>query len=242
MRSTDIEHRYCKRIIARATGKPTSLIRIITGNLSAYERLINEGLFFKNRHYPIYESSPPKPAPLPCKRCLQFTHRTEECTAPVKCDKCGESHNTNKCTKEMPARCRSCNATDHQAWAFKCPKRPTGPIEGIPNIPISTLNKKSHEIDQDLKKDRKIHSPITIHDHIINTYVRKLNKPKHINREELIQKLKKRFIWEYNIDTSLVFPGGSKVYIFMFDLDSPDQNSPTEPIQGKISSVNVQQT
>lgn len=234
-----IEHRYCKRIISRNTGNPTSLVRVITGQIAAYERLINGGLFYKNRHYPVYESTPPKPAPLPCRRCLQFTHETENCTSPIRCDKCTEAHSTNKCTKDLPIKCRACDATDHQAWAFKCPKRPTQPLEGIPNIPISSLNKKSNKISCEEKKKSIIHAPITIHDHIINTYIRKLNKPKNTNREELIVKLKKRFIKEYNIDTSLVFPGGNKVFIFMFDLDCPETISPTEPIQGNTANINI---
>lgn len=233
-----IEHRFCKRIIARATGNPTSFIRIITGCIKSYEKLLNEGVFFKKRHYPVYASAPPEPTPIPCNKCLQFTHKTDDCNTPIKCNKCGQNHTTNKCSTNLPPKCNACGAEDHQAWAFKCPKRPTKPIEGIPNATIKSLNKKSQEIKDDTKKNNKIHSKITIHDHIINTFMRKLNKPKNTNREELVQKLKKRFINEFNVDTSIVFTG-NRALIFMFDLDDPNSTSPTEPKQGDITTVQI---
>lgn len=232
-----ITHRYCKRIISRATGKPTSFIRIITSEMQAYEKIISQGMFFKNQHYRVIPSSPPKPTPQPCNKCLQFTHKTEDCNMPNKCNKCGENHATSKCKSTLPQKCNACGAEDHQAWQFKCPRRPTSPIQGIPNIPIKPLNKKTHELPQDLKKNSRVHQPITIHDQIINIYIQKLNKPKNVNREELIQKLKKRFIAEYNIDTCIVFPGGNRAFIFMFDLDDPNTASPTEAIQGVIANV-----
>lgn len=166
--------------------------------------------------------------------------QTEDCTTAITCNKCQGNHNTNKCDKNLPIKCGSCNSTDHQAWSFKCPRRPTKPIDGIPNIPVTPLNKKSYEIDDYVKENTKIHSPVTIHDYIINTYARKLNKPENANREELVKKLKRRFIKEYNIDTSLVFPAGNKFYIFMFDLDNPEQGSPTKSKQGNVVDVHLQ--
>lgn len=58
-----------------------------------------------------------------------------------------------------------------------------------------------------------------------------MNKPKNTNRDELLKKLKKRFIQLYNIDTTVAF-SGNRIYILMFDLDQPNSDSPTEPIQG----------
>ena len=227
-----MEHRYCKRIVAKSNDKPTHFIRIITSNISAYEKLLNNGVFYKSRHYAVYPSSPPPPAPLPCSKCLEFTHETMDCKTPTKCQKCGENHSTNRCRSELPPKCNSCGSTEHQAWSFKCPNRPLRPIDGIPNIPVKTLNKKSHEITSELKKNSRIHTPLTIHDIIINTYVNKLNKPKNTNREELIQKLRKRFITEYNIETSITFVSNNRIYILMFDMDLNDFNSPTETVPG----------
>jgi len=81
----------------------------------------------------------------------------------------------------------------------------------------------------------KIHAPVTVHDLIINTYINKLNKPKNINREELLNKLKARFINEYNIYTTAVI-SGHRLYVLMFDLDQPDSQSLTEPTQGVNNS------
>ena len=197
---------------------------------------MNEGFFYKCRHYSVYTSMPPPPAPLPCSKCLAFTHITENCTAPQQCLKCGANHSTTKCTSSQLPKCKSCGSVEHQAWSFKCPNRPTTPIQGLPNIPIRSLNKKSREIVDEYKKDSRIHSPITIHDIIINSYANKLNKPQNTNRQELIDKLRKRFIDEYNVETSVTFVGGNKIYILMFDMDNKNFNSPTEPTTGNINA------
>lgn len=227
----NINHRYCRRIVAKATNSPTLLIRVITGCFNSFERLLNEGIFYKHRHYPVYPSLPPAPIPQPCARCLQFTHTKEECTTPIKCTKCDGKHHVSKCDSQLPPKCTGCGAGDHSAWSLKCPKRPTKPIEGIPNTQIKSLNKRTHEIDSKITRNSKIHSPITIHDSIINSYITKLNKEKHTNREELINNLRKRFVSQYNIDTVATF-SGSRLYILMFDLDQPLTISPTAPIHG----------
>lgn len=236
LKNLNIEHRYCKRIISKTTDKPTLLVRIITGEVSSYEKLLNEGVFYKCRHYAVYPSTPPPPAPLPCNKCLMFTHKTEECNTPLKCHKCGDNHATTKCKSELPPKCNSCESTEHQAWSFKCPNRPLKPIEGIPNIPVKTLNKKSHEITNSDKKNSRIHSPITIHDTIINTFINKLNKPENNNREEITEKLRKRFRLEYNVETSITFVGNNRIYILMFDMEENDFRSPTETIPGNNNS------
>lgn len=228
LEKTQIQHRFCKRIISKKTGRNTYLIRIITSCIRSFEKLLNEGLFYKNRHYPVYASLPPPPAPLPCGRCFGFEHKTEECEMPMKCHKCEGSHHTNKCTTELPTKCTACKSTEHAAWSFKCPKRPTQAIPNIPNIPIKSINKKSEEINSDLKKENRIHTPITKHDLIISTYIEEINNPKNSNREETINKIRKKFIDLWKIDTTAVFTQ-NRLYILMFDLES-EQDSPTEPL------------
>lgn len=224
----NLEHRYCKRITSAATNKPTTLIRIITGTQSTCETLLKDGLFFKYRHYPVYTSKPPPPTPKPCSKCLAFTHTTEMCNAPMKCAKCFGNHALYKCTSTLPPKCTSCNSEEHQAWSHKCPNRPTAPIQGIPNVKIKSLNKKSHEISDNKKKSR-IHGPVTIHDTIINTYINELNNTTNNDREDLIIKLRKRFIDNFNLDTTAIF-SGNRVYILIFELDVENAISPTEPI------------
>jgi hypothetical protein len=234
----NIVHRYCKRIVSKQTNKPTKLIRFITGCVNSYQKLLSQGLFYKNLHYPVYPALPPAPAPQPCSRCEQFTHKTEDCKTPIKCNKCGGNHHTRRCTSELPPKCSACNEEGHSAWSFKCPQRPTQPIAGIPNNPIRSINKKTRDLDGSITRNSKIHSPVTIHDMIINTYIDKINNPKHTNREELIQKLRKKFISQYNIDTSAVF-SGNRLYILMFDLNSPQSISPTEPTHGTGTQIHV---
>lgn len=231
LKAQGINHRYCKRIIARATNKPTTLMRIISGCTKSFEKLMNEGFFYLHKHYPSYPSTPPAPAPQPCSKCLQFTHTTSNCPNDVTCDKCNGNHKTIDCITNFPAKCSACNSTEHAAWSFKCPKRPTAPIAGIPNTTIKSINKKSAEIDKKITEKSHIHAPITIHDHIINTYINKVNKRKNTCREELIAKLKQRFIIEFKVDTSVVF-SGSRMYILMFSLENPELPSPTETTTG----------
>lgn len=229
----EVEHRFCKRIVSKKTGKNTYLIRIITGCIRSFERLLNEGLFYKNRHYPVYTSLPPPPAPLPCGRCFGFDHKTGECNTPLKCHKCQGNHHTNKCTTQLTIKCTACSSEEHAAWSFKCPKRPTNAIPNIPNIQIKSINKKTEEISSDLKKENRIHSPITKHDFIINTYLEEINNPNSLNREETILKIRKKFVELWRIDTTAVFTQ-NRLYILMFDLDSK-QDSPTEPLSSPNS-------
>lgn len=231
LKSLNIEHRYCKRIISKATNKPCNFVRIITGCIASFEKLLSHGLFYKNRHYPIYASNPPPPTPMPCTKCLQFNHTTDNCQIPTTCAKCKGNHRTEKCTTQLPPKCLACGSEEHAAWSFKCPKRPTKPIEGIPNTQIKAMNKRSDNVDVAIKNNSRVHSPLTIHDLIINTYLNKLNKPKNINREELLTKLRKRFNVEFNIDTTAVF-SHNRVYILMFDMQNPEQPSPTQPLNG----------
>lgn len=239
--SKNINHRYCKRIKSRSTQDWTTLIRIITGDIQSFEKLLNEGVYYKFRHYPVFPSKPPEPIPIPCAKCSGFTHTTENCTVPITCRKCQGKHHTNACESSLPPKCVACNSTEHQAWSMKCPKRPTTPIEGIPNTQIKSINKKSQDIDINKTKNNKIHKPLTYHDYIIETYVTELNNPNNTDRQELLLKLKKRFTLLHGIDTTAVFCG-NRLYILMFDLnDTENKDSPTEPIDGvKIHQEEIQ--
>lgn len=233
-----VPHRFCKRIRSKATGQLTTLIRIITGDLKAFETLLNEGLFFKNRHYPIYPSKAPEPSPIPCAKCSLYTHSTDKCPSPITCRKCQGKHHTDACTSPLPPKCAACNSDEHQAWSSKCPKKPKGPIEGIPNARIKSINKKTHELDPKITSNNRIHTSMTYHDHIVETYNTKINKD-NTDRHELLLKLKKRFLYLYNIDTTVVF-SGNRMYILMFDLnESQNKESPTEPTEGTQISQNV---
>lgn len=57
-----------------------------------------------------------------CKRCQNYGHTKSYCYSPFKCVKCGESHETSKCTKPLsvPAKCALCNG-EHPASYKGCP-------------------------------------------------------------------------------------------------------------------------
>lgn len=221
--------RYCKRIISKQTNLPTSMIRIITGDLKTFEKILaTGGFFYMNRMYRIIPSNSPKPQPLPCGKCTAFDHTTESCKAPKKCNKCQGQHDTNTCTSPIPAKCAACNSEQHAAWSPRCPKHPATPQPGLPIVKIKNNNKKSADLPKDITKSSRVHAPITVHDFIINKYTNSLNNPKHTNRDELIQKLRKRFIRDFDMDTRTMFTGNF-VYILMFDLKNSPSLSPTEP-------------
>jgi len=129
--------RFCKRIISRERNSPTLLIRLITGDLTTYKKLMNDrAVHFPGRVFRIIESKPPTPIPAPCSKCNLFDHRIEDCKTPTKCKNCFGPHLTNFCQSPLPVKCAACNSDDHVAWSMKCPKRPTAPINGIPNVKI----------------------------------------------------------------------------------------------------------
>lgn len=216
------------------------MMRLITSDLAIYEKLMADRLLhFLGRVFRVIESRPPSPIPSPCAKCNQFEHRTEDCKATTKCSKCQGPHSTLHCTSPLPARCVACNSDEHAAWSLKCPKRPTAPIEGIPNVRIKCTNKTSTELPTNITKSR-IHTPITTHDFIINKFKHEINKTSNTNREELLKKLRRRFIDDFEIDTTVVF-FGSYMYILMFDLTQPDATSPTEPKdQTRQTITNIQ--
>lgn len=83
-------------------------------------------------------------------------------------------------------------------------------------------------MSETVTKLSRLHKPITTHEFIINTYKHEINKRNNINREELLKKLRKQFVEDYNIDTLVVF-FGSNMYILMFDLLLPNRKTATEP-------------
>ena len=227
LRSQNLIFRYCRRIISRATGKPTFLIRLITNCTVSFQKVLNEGIFYMCRHYPAYPSKPPPPLPVPCAKCNLFTHITANCDTPVKCDKCNGSHSTSKCSSTLPIKCSSCNSSDHPPWSTKCPNHPKVAVSGLPTTKIKNINKRSSELPANLTTSR-IHTPITVHDHIIDTYTTEINDNKLTNRDELIRKLQQRFLDLYKIETTAVF-SGSRLYVLMFDILENKPSSPTQP-------------
>jgi len=230
----NLQIRFCRRIISRQRGTPTLMMRLITGDLNTYEKLIKNAQYTSwavsfelsraNRQHLFHA---PVHAVL-CSRCSLFDHRTEECKKPVKCNKCQGPHPTTACKSPLPVKCAACNLEEHAAWSMKCSRRPTAPIEGIPNVKVKCLNKQTAEVTPTVAAESRIHNPITTHDQIINKYKHQLNKTTNINREKLLKKLRKRFLDEFDIDTSVVF-FGNHMYILMFDILLPNRNSPTEP-------------
>ncbi|XP_066260796.1 uncharacterized protein [Euwallacea similis] len=220
--------RFCRRIISRQRSTPTLMMRLITGDLTTYEKLINDrAVHFLGRLYRIVESKPPAPIPVLCSKCNFFEHRSEDCKVPTKCNKCQGPHPTATCKSPLPPRCTACNSEDHAAWSMKCPKRPTAPIDGIPNVKIKCLNRRTAEVSIAMSRDSRIHSAITTHDYIINKYKNQINKTTNTDREELLKKLRKQFVGDFAVDTSVVF-FGNNMYILMFDMLSPSKTSPTE--------------
>lgn len=71
---------------------------------------------------------------------------------------------------------------------------------------------------------------------IIENYMSEVNNPNNKDRQDLIVKLKNKFIEMYQIDTHAVF-SGNKMYILMFDTLQENAATPTEPKEGQQTQV-----
>lgn len=233
---TQIKLSFCKRIIAKATNKPCSHFRIMTQCLKSYETLLNNGVYYKCKHFVVHPSIAPNPLPIPCAKCAEFTHKSEACPNNLICSKCRGNHKEAQCQSTLAPSCQACGSFSHSVWSIKCPKGPMKPIEGIPNIKIKSINKKSYEIKNQQLKQSRIHGPVTIHDMIIENYMSEVNNPNNKDRQDLIVKLKNKFIEMYRIDTHAVF-SGNKMYILMFDTLQENAATPTEPKEGQQTQV-----
>ncbi|XP_048516917.1 uncharacterized protein LOC125502522, partial [Dendroctonus ponderosae] len=113
--------RFCRRIISRERNAPTLMMRLITGDISTYERLMSDrAVHFLGRIFKITESKPPAPVPAPCGKCNLFSHKTEDCKQAPRCNKCQGPHPTSRCESPLPTKCAACNSEDHAAWSMKC--------------------------------------------------------------------------------------------------------------------------
>ena len=154
-----------------------------------------------------YPSKPPSPMPKSCSKCLSLTHSTELCHTTATCPKFYGPHSSSRYSFTLPLKCTVADLRG----LLNTPKRCTASITGIPN------DKLNHHGGNSTRKEniKNTHNPIAIHNMIINPYIGNLNDSKNINRVELLQKLEKKIIHNYNVDSTTVF-SGSQVYIPIF--------------------------
>lgn len=124
---TELQRRFpdingAKRIISRASNKPTLLVRVFTACEETVASLLNHGVDLAGNYHKVDPSNPPPPLRRRCTHCAQFDHFTSQCPKagePPVCPRCGDTgHSSAGCTKVDPS-CPSCKQ-QHPAW--RCPK------------------------------------------------------------------------------------------------------------------------
>lgn len=114
---------YCKvfRITSAATGNLTTLVRVVTNDLDAYTRALENGIHVMYQYFKCEEPHN-KVRINQCTHCYSFQHRYHECPNATVCVKCGEKgHIAHFCSKENE-HCVNCNG-QHKSNAQICPMR-----------------------------------------------------------------------------------------------------------------------
>jgi hypothetical protein len=115
--------KWCKRIISRATGQPTSLVRVSLSEEQDKVQLLNRGFlleYVKYRCIPPKEDASPATQIKQCWKCQKFdNHSSYNCKGSLACPKCGGDHTGRGC--ENAPHCANCGGS-HRAWDRACPK------------------------------------------------------------------------------------------------------------------------
>ncbi|KAK9880193.1 hypothetical protein WA026_010064 [Henosepilachna vigintioctopunctata] len=139
LREQGINFHKCWRIISRATGKPTSLLRVITHSKTSMDHLLLKGVRIYGRIHTVEPSKVPQPIQKYCTTCTKSGHDRTECTDKPTCATCGNTHKNTICPNLKNPTCPNCKG-NHPAWDMKCPKRSEPPKAPENTAPIRVLN------------------------------------------------------------------------------------------------------
>lgn len=123
------QHRWPSLLRARriytARG-PSPLFRLDFWDPADCRAALAEGLPAFGRVLPV---EPCQGARLtPCRRCCQYGHTSETCSASPRCHYCGAHCLTNACTSHdltrRPVYCATCGCTGHYTGQAACPRKP----------------------------------------------------------------------------------------------------------------------
>ncbi|PAA70691.1 hypothetical protein BOX15_Mlig014270g2, partial [Macrostomum lignano] len=108
------------RIISKASGQPTHLIRMFTKSRATYDTCLENGIRLGALKFRCEEShNLPPVKEIQCQRCQGLGHSESRCNAGFVCNKCAGAHFSGDCPKDTGFRCANCGG-EHPAYSFKC--------------------------------------------------------------------------------------------------------------------------
>jgi hypothetical protein len=110
------------RMIKKSVNKPLELIKAVTTNQEAFDKIIRDGSI-KIGYYSIRVTEWKfGVTPDQCFNCQKFGHSTPYCTQRVPtCIRCNGKHKHNECTAQTQNyKCANCNG-NHAAYSKACP-------------------------------------------------------------------------------------------------------------------------
>ena len=105
---------------ARNPSATTHSIVAFTASAKEADECILYGINIDHRRYSA-ERYAPQCQIKQCFNCQGYGHRADTCTRTVKCGKCAENHETQKCSSDI-IQCAQCKG-QHEAWHHECPAR-----------------------------------------------------------------------------------------------------------------------
>lgn len=122
LRSDDVKMIWIQR---KQKGKETNVLKIVTNKEKAIS-LLKSGRLYSDSSFDCYRIALWKLSPLKCRKCLEFGHSTNKCTAKDQmCESCGNNgHAQIACDIETLAciPCRKAERlSDHRSTPKECP-------------------------------------------------------------------------------------------------------------------------
>jgi hypothetical protein len=108
------------RKFTRNPNAQTQSVIVFTANPGAADECILYGIYIGHRRHSA-ERYTPQCQIKQCFNCQGYGHKADSCTRTVKCGKCGQNHETKKCSSDS-LQCIQCKGL-HAAWHHECPAR-----------------------------------------------------------------------------------------------------------------------
>ena len=98
----------------------TQSIVVFTTNPEAADECILYAIYIGHRRHSV-ERYTPQCQIKQCFNCQGYGHKASTCTRTAACGKCGQNHETRKCSSDS-LHCIQCKGS-HAAWHHECPAR-----------------------------------------------------------------------------------------------------------------------
>lgn len=108
-----------RRIMTGDDRRPSQFVRVTCVDAETAATLLRDGLLIEGLKFTC-ETPRQRQRIERCFRCWSTEHKRNGCKEPLKCGKCGESHETNTCIAEQSQfKCCNCSGS-HAVWYAGC--------------------------------------------------------------------------------------------------------------------------